>query len=165
MWATPSSTNPQMKPPVLCATPLPVRLTTDGELVALLITVALPLALPTAVGAKTTFNVTAWLGINVVPAVTPLALNSAPATVTLEIVTFELPVLVIVTVWEPVLPTAMLPKLMLVGLLLVSRKVGETPAPESATEIDELLALLVIVTEPVTLPTVCGANTTLKVMI
>jgi len=45
-----------------------------------------------------------WLGVRTVPEVTPVALNPAPATVTLEIVTFELPLFVSVTLNELVLP-------------------------------------------------------------
>src|SRR5438034_4334333 len=58
---------------VVCATPLPLSEIVAGELPALLATETLPLTLPAAVGANTTFKVAVWPGARVVLALTPLA--------------------------------------------------------------------------------------------
>ena len=63
-------------------------------------------------------------------------------------------------VWEFVDPTATLPKFALEGVRLIA---GAMPAPVTGTLKGELLALLVTVTLPDTLPAVVGANTTLRV--
>lgn len=51
----------------------PVRETVVGELVALLTTLTLPLALPSAVGANVTVSVAVWFGASVSPEVIPVA--------------------------------------------------------------------------------------------
>ena len=61
-------------------------------------------------------SVADWLDVKTVPADTPLTLNPAPVTATLDIVTFEFPLFVSVTPDEPLLPTFTLPKLRLVGV-------------------------------------------------
>jgi hypothetical protein len=90
-----------------------------GELVALLSTVTLPVALWATVGANATVSVADWLGARMVPDVTPLVLNPVPVAVTPEIVTFELPVFVSVAANELVLPMFTFPKFKLVGLALI----------------------------------------------
>ncbi len=55
-------------------TPLPFNEMVAGELLALLATEILPLALPVVAGVNATFSVTVWPGFNVVLALTPLAL-------------------------------------------------------------------------------------------
>jgi hypothetical protein len=97
-------------------TPVPDKETVAGEFVALLVTLTLPVTLPAVVGANTTFSVADWFGDKLVPALTPLALNPAPEGVTPEIVTFEFPLLVKVTLIVLLLPSFTLPKLRLVGL-------------------------------------------------
>jgi len=54
--------------------PVPDRAIVVGELLALLETATLPVALPAAVGAKATLSVAVCPGVNVVLAATPLAL-------------------------------------------------------------------------------------------
>ena len=98
------------------------------------------------------------------PEVTPLALKPAPETVTLEMVTFEFPVLVRLALSELLLPTFTLPKLRLVGFA-VSTKVAVTPVPLKGIISGELGALLTSETAPVTLPAEVGANATLKVVL
>lgn len=88
-----------------------------GELVALLVTVTVPLAFPPAVGANVTVRLADWLGVKVRPDDTPLSPKPAPETCTLEIVMFELPLFVSFTVDEPRLPTLTFPKLTLPGLM------------------------------------------------
>lgn len=95
---------------------MPDREIEAGELVALLVTLIPPDTLPATAGAKTTFSVTDWFGVKVVPALSPLALNLAPVGVTLAIVTFEFPSLVKVTLNVLLLPSFTFPKLKLVGL-------------------------------------------------
>jgi hypothetical protein len=128
---------------------------TVGAFVALLSTVTLPVTLPTAAGANATFVVADWLGVKMVPGVMPLAPNPVPVAVTLEIVTFELPVFVSVTFKEPVFPTFIFPKSRLV-LLALSRYVAEIPVPLRPTEVGEVDALLTIETLPDAAPTEVG---------
>ena len=93
----------------------------------------------------------------------PLALNPAPVTVTPEIVTFELPLLVIDVVSELLLPSLTLPKDKLVGLD-PSKKVAADPVPDKLIVVGELVALLVMVTlAPLTAPAIVGANITIRV--
>jgi len=75
-WFVVSPDFPQVGAPlvVVCATPLPLSEMVAGELLALLATETLPLALPAAVGANTTFKLAVWPGVSVVLALTPLAL-------------------------------------------------------------------------------------------
>src|SRR6516225_815066 len=75
---------------------MPFKGMRSGE--ALLVIEILPLTPPTDVGANVAVRVAALLGDITVPLDTPLVLNPAPAAVTLEIVTFELPVFVNVIV-------------------------------------------------------------------
>ena len=87
-----------------------------GELVALLPMVTLPVALPVEEGARVTFNVALCPAAIVCPEYTPLALKPAPETLTLEIVTPELPKLVTVADKVRLLPIVTLPKPKLDGL-------------------------------------------------
>ena len=142
---------------------MPDNATVAGEFVALLVTVTLPLTLPAAAGANAISSATDWLGVRAVPAVTPLALNPAPVTVTLDIVTFEFPLFVSVTLAEPLLPTLMLPKFRLAGLA-PSRRVSVTPVPLRLTVTGVLEALLVIVRLPDALPAEVGENAIVAVV-
>src|SRR5579862_2239037 len=72
-------------------TPVPDRPIEMGEFDALLTTETLPVTPPAAAGAKVTFRVSACPGLTMVPADNPLALKPAPETLTVEIVTLELP--------------------------------------------------------------------------
>jgi len=143
-------------------TPTPLREIVAGEFVALLSTDTLPVTLPAAVGVNTGFSAMDWLGVRTVPEVTPVALNPAPATVTLEIVTFELPLFVSVTLNELVLPTFTFAKFKLVGFA-PSRKVEATPVPLKEMASGEPIALLAIEMLPDTGPTAVGRKATLIV--
>ena len=99
-----------------CVTPLPLREMVAGELLALLATETLPLAVPAPVGANVTFSVAVCPGVRVVLALTPLALYPVPLVLTPEIVTFEFPVFVNVTLKTLLLPTFTFAKSRLVGL-------------------------------------------------
>lgn len=144
-------------------TPTPLREIVAGEFVALLSTDTLPVTLPAAVGVNTGFSAMDWLGVRTVPEVTPVALNPAPATVTLEIVTFELPLFVSVTLNELVLPTFTFAKFKLVGFA-PSRKVEATPVPLKEMASGEPVALLAMEMLPDTGPTAVGRKATLIVV-
>src|SRR6202043_391698 len=87
----------------------------DGELVALLLTVILPVAAPFAEGANVEVSVVVCPGPSVMP-LAPVVLNPAPATITCAIVTLEFPALVIVMFWLLLLDTFTLPKFKLLTL-------------------------------------------------
>jgi len=144
------------------APPLPLREIVAGEFVALLATKTLPVGFPAAVGAKATFSVADWPGVNVVLPLTPFALYPLPVVVTPEIVTLEFPLLVKVTFSEPLLPTFTFPKLKLVGLAPKSR-VAVIPVPLKEMAGGELGALLTSDMEPVVLLAAVGVNTALNV--
>ena len=93
------------------ATPVPDSVIEPGELVALLATDTLPVALPAVDGENVAVKVAVWPGFRIRPEETPEALNPAPETVTLEIVTVEFPTFVNVTFCVPLLETFTLPKL------------------------------------------------------
>lgn len=97
------------------------------------------------------------------PFETPLAENPAPVVVTLEIVMFELPVLVRVTFCELFDPTCMLGNVTLDGLV-PNESVAATPVPESGIASGEPGALLAREIEPFTDPVELGAKATLKVV-
>ena len=146
------------------AKPVPDKATTAGEFVALLDTDTLPLALPAVVGANVTSSVAVWLGVSVVPAFTPLALNPVPEGVTLEIVTLEFPLLVKVTLNVLLLPSFTFPKLKLVALA-PSNWVAASPVPLNEMASGELGPLFTRETDPLTLAVEVGANATLKVVL
>lgn len=70
----------------------------NGELEALLTTVAVPVSAPALVGAKATLKLVDWLAARVSGNVMPDEENPVPVTLTLERLTLEFPVLVNVTV-------------------------------------------------------------------
>jgi len=95
--------------------PAPDNATVAGEFVALLVMVKVPLYACTAVGSNETVTVAVWLGVKMVPFDTPEALNPVPDADTVEIVTFEFPLFVSVTLSGSVLLTVTLPKSSVVG--------------------------------------------------
>lgn len=143
-------------------TPTPLRGIVAGEFVALLSTDTLPVRLPAAVGVNAGLSAMDWLGVRTVADVIPVALNPAPATVTLEIVTFELPLFVSVTLNELVLPTFTFPKFKLVGFA-PSRKVEATPVPLKEMASGEAVALLAMEMLPDAGPTAVGRKATVIV--
>ena len=123
-----------------------------------------PLTVVAVVGANFTTNVPVCPGVNVVDPAIPVAVTPVPLGVTEEIVTFELPVLVIVTFCEGELPIFTLPKLTLAGLA-PSVNVPAVPVPLSEIVAGDPGALLAIDTVPVALPAAVGANFALKVSV
>jgi len=142
--------------------PVPDRLTTAGELVALLAMLTLaPATAPAVVGANVTVSVADWPGVSTVPFETPLALNPAPVTVTPEIVRFEFPLFVSDVVSELVLPSLTFPKDRLAGLA-PSSKVAADPVPDRLITSGEGVPFVVNVTEPFTVVADDGVKMTLK---
>ena len=90
----------------------------------------------------------------------PLRVKPVPLTPTCEIVTLEPPVFVTVSERDCLLPIVTLPKLRLVGF--DPSAPAATPAPDNGTVRVGVGAFEVIVTLPVALAAVCGANVTLK---
>jgi hypothetical protein len=98
------------------ATPEPDTEIVIGEFDALLVTVMLPVTLPTAAGVKVTFRVTACPGVIVSPVDKPLAAMPGPEITTFVIEILAAPVLVNVTGRVLVPPTLTLLKFMVEGL-------------------------------------------------
>jgi len=146
------------------ATPVPLRATVVGEFVAVLTSDTLPLTLPAAAGANRAVNVVLCPAVSVCGNVSPVMLRPAPVTLEELIVTFELPVFVMVTVWLAVLPTNTLPKLMLVGEAL-SVSTCVTPVPLNETTVGEFVAVLASDTLPLTAPAAAGANRAVNVVL
>jgi hypothetical protein len=82
----------------------------SGEFVALLATEILPVTAPAEAGVKVAVRVVACPGFSITPEA-PVALKPGPDTVTVEIVTMELPAFVSVTVCVPLFGMVTLPKL------------------------------------------------------
>src|SRR5579864_3547457 len=93
-----------------------------------------------AFGLNATFIVWVCPGVKVTGRVRPLVVVSVALTVTVEMVTLEVPLLVSVTLWEPELPALTFPKLRLVGFA-VSVIVPATPVPLKAIVVGEPGAL------------------------
>ena len=96
---------------------MPERPITSGDPGAVLVIETLPLALPAAVGPNVTVNVAAPLGVSVcgdsVPMLKPVPLALPPLIDRLAV-----PEFVRVTFTDAVLPTGMVPKLILEGFAL-----------------------------------------------
>lgn len=144
-------------------TPPPVTVTT-ALAPCELVTVMFPVTFSDAVGLNVTLIVALCPAPKASPDAIPLAAKSFALTVTWEIVTLVFPLFVMVTFWELELPTLIPVKLKLVGLA-VSVTVAAVPVPLKATAVGEPGALLVMLTLPVRLPAVVGANKTLNVAV
>ena len=75
-------------------TPAPLKLIVNGEPLALLATVTVPVAFPVAVGAKFTVKLNVCEAATVAGVLTPVRLNPVPLTVMPEIVAAAFPVFV-----------------------------------------------------------------------
>jgi hypothetical protein len=139
-----------------CA-PAPEREITAGELVALLAMVTLSVKVPAADGVNVTISVAFCPGARASPAETPLVVNLASETFTLEMETVEFPALLSATLSVLLLPIATFPKIKLEELTFKS-DVAATPDPLTATVPGELVALLMTETVPETLPVTAGEN-------
>ena len=103
---------------------------------ALLATATLPVVLPAVAGVNVAVKVAVCPGVMMSPVETPLALKPAPEMMTPEIVTFEFPPLVNVTVWLLLLDRFTLPKLKVEALEL------RTSVAVFTVSVAELLAAL-----------------------
>ena len=146
-------------------TPVPDRGTLAGEPDALLTTEMLPLTPPLTVGLNCTLRVRFWAGESVTGVLPPPSKKPAPVMVICEMVTFEFPVLVIVTVCavEDV-PVFMLPKLRLVGLM-PRVSVAAIPVPARLTLLGDVGALLTIEMLPEAAPADVGTKNALIVVV
>jgi hypothetical protein len=120
-------------------TPAPVADITPGEFVALLFTETVPFTAPTTVGANTTDSTVVCPAVSVIGVAIPFALNPAPTTATLEIVTFPVPEFVTVTVFVLLFPTFMFPNATLVGLTLSKFVCAAVTASVTVTDIGEFV--------------------------
>jgi hypothetical protein len=148
---------------LVACTPIPESEIVTGELLALLVTVTLPLSAPAAIGLKLTLNIKLWFGLNVTGVLAPLSANPVPLSVIPEICTLLFPVFVTFTGNDAELPAFTLPNGKLV-VLNESVRVAATPVPLSAIVTGEFDALLTTLTLPVTAPDALGENCTLKLL-
>src|SRR5208282_1633339 len=139
---------PESGMPKLESEPVEVRLT-------------LPLAVPLAVGEKSTVKDVLWPAVNVKGKDSPLKLNPVPPAEAAEIVRLDPPVLVRVSDKLELLPTCTLPNARLVGFAVSAPCV--TPVPDSGRFM--AAALEVKATLPLELPAVWGAKATEKVLL
>jgi hypothetical protein len=133
---------------------------TVGALEALLLNVRLADVPPVAAGANVTVNEVLLPAAIVIGKEAPVTENSDPLTPTAVTVT-EAPLALRFAVCCFVVPTTTLPKLMLDGF--TASWPGAVAVPLSVTERFGLEASEVIAIEPVALPAVLGAHTTLNV--
>jgi hypothetical protein len=140
----PTATLPKFKVDGLAVsdgcTPVPVAEITLGEFVALLTTETVPFTAPTTVGANTTESTVVCPAVSVIGVAIPFALNPAPTTATLEIVTLPVPEFVTVTVFVLLVPTFMFPNARLVGLTLSKLVCAAVTASVTVTDIGEFVA-------------------------
>lgn len=141
----------------VAAMPEPESVMATGEPVALLVTVTVPLSVPTALGVKITLNVVDWPEVRVTGVLAPLRAKLVPLCTICEIATFAFPVLLTVTVCVDDDPVFTLPKLRDVELK-ERRCVAAIPVPLSAMDAGELGALLTILTLPLSVPAEAGEN-------
>ena len=142
---------------VAAVTPVPDREMLAGELVALLLTVILPVAAPFADGANVEVSVVVCPGERIIP-LALLELNPAPATRTCEMVTLEFPAFVSDTFCVPLLDTFTWPKLKALELEL-SNKVPAVVTVSEAELLETLPEPLVTITanrEPLSVVLVAG---------
>lgn len=122
----------------------------------------LPVMLSEAVGLKETLIAAFCPAARVTGVAIPLTLKSFAFTLICEMVRLVLPLLVIVALFELELPAFTFVKLKLVGFD-ESATDAAVPVPLKDRTFGELGALLTMLTVPLKLPAVVGANRTLNV--
>lgn len=141
-----------------CACPaVPLREIDSIAFDALLAIAMFPEALPAVVGANCAVNVAPCPAGITSGAVRPMMLKPAPVVVTPEMVVLAFPEFVSVTVCEPVLPTATLPKAAMAGLAL-KVELCVTPLPVRIIVCGDPAALSVNEMLPVPAPVAAGVN-------
>src|SRR5207245_3969304 len=124
----------------------------------------LPFTAPAIVGLNWTVSVRFCDGERVTGALPPVIVKPDPPKVIWEIVTFALPVFVMVTFCEAEeVPVVTLPKLRLVGLVPRVR-IAAIPVPLRPTEVGEVGALLTIEMLPDAEPITVGRKATVIVV-
>ncbi len=121
-----------------------------------------PLTAPAVVGVKLAEKGTLWPTLTVSGVAKPNNPNPVPVALADETVMLAVPEFVRVKDLEPLLPTATLPKLTLVGL---TPSTPCAPEPVSGMFIGEPAALLTTEMFPVSFPAAVGANCTAKVVL
>jgi hypothetical protein len=124
---------------VCACVPVPRNAIAMGEPAASLAIEMLPLAPPTEDGEKLAEKLTLWPALSVVGMDNPAMAKLVPETPAEEIVIPAVPEFVRVIGCDPVLPTATLPKLMLVGVTMSCRRVWFRIFPAGAGTLPELL--------------------------
>jgi hypothetical protein len=119
--------------------PVPLNATVIGEPGASLAIEMFPLAPPTEDGVKLAEKLTLWPALSVIGMDNPAMAKLAPETSAEEIVMLAVPEFVRVIGCDPVLPTATLPKLMLVGVTMSRRRVWFRIFSAGAGTLHELL--------------------------
>jgi hypothetical protein len=136
-------------------TPLPV--TGITALAPCALTLIFPVTVSELIGLKETFIVALCPAGSTNGVVIPEVETSLAFTVNCEMVRLEFPLLVRVTLLELELPALMVPKLKLVGAAAIETDAA-TPIPVNATVEGEPGALLEMVTVPLKVPALVGAN-------
>jgi hypothetical protein len=129
-----------------------------------LVTVTLPVTVSADFGLNAKLIAALFPGASVTGVVIPVAVTSFAFTLTCEIVMFEFPLFVTVTLLVLELPAVTLPKLTLDGLAEIVTDAA-IPEPLNATAFGEFGALLAMDTLPLRVPAVAGANSTLNVAV
>jgi hypothetical protein len=119
--------------------PVPLNSVVMGELGASLAIEMLPLAPPAEDGVKLAEKLIRWPELSVIGVDKPAMPKLAPETAAEEIVMLVAPEFVRVIGCDPVLPTATLPKLMVVGVTMSCRRVWFRIFPAGAGTLPELL--------------------------
>jgi hypothetical protein len=119
--------------------PVPLNATVIAEPDASLAIEMLPLAPPTEDGVKLAEKLVLWPALSVIGMDNPAMAKPVPETLAAEIVMLAVPEFVRVIGCDPVLPTATLPKLMLVGATMSCRRVWFRVFAPGAGTLPELL--------------------------
>jgi len=163
--AVPTWTVPKLKlegfvPDWPGARPVPESGTARVVLLALELIVRVPVAAPTAEGAKTTLKVALLPAPSVTGRVGPVTLKPVPVAAALDRVAASVPEFVTETCTALFAPAVTFPKLTLAGLAV--SEPGPRPVPESGTLIGELDALETMLNVPLVEPAAAGAKLTVN---
>jgi len=138
----------------------------EESLVALLITLIVPLAAPEAVGFSEAVRLALLPAARVNGAEIPETVIPAPEAVTDETVTDELPEFAILMVWVVAVPVGTLPKTTLGGVAVrvepVEVEVAAVPVPLHPIASEESVALLLMVNAPEAFPAAAGLKIALR---
>ena len=145
--------------------PVPVRLSVVGEPAALLVKTTLPLTAVVPVGANVTVNELVPPAAMFSGIVQPLMVKPVPLIGAWVIVSVALPVLVIVTVFELLVPSVTVPNATGEGVRLIWGAGAAAPVPVRLNVVGDPAALLVKTTLPLTAVVPVGANVTVNELV